>query len=84
MHAVTATKANTTPFDGNVTAGGARDGLGYTLRATTSAAVTINNDGLPTVNITPTTANVNDNGSSQTVTVTLSAAAPAGGFVVPL
>lgn len=77
--------ANTTPFDGSATATIAVvTGSGYTLGANTSTSVTINNDDLPTVNVTPTTASVNDNGSSQTVTVTLSAAAPAGGFVVPL
>lgn len=82
---VTAT-ANTTPFDGSATATTAVvAGSGYTLGATTSAAVTINNDDLPTVNVTPGAANQPDNGTSTTVTVSIGAAlAPTGGFTVPL
>ncbi|MBL8311663.1 MAG: IPTL-CTERM sorting domain-containing protein [Burkholderiales bacterium] len=81
---VTAT-ANTTAFDGSATATTAlATGTGYTLGATTSAAVTINNDDLPTVNVTPGAVNQPDNGGSTTVTVTISTAAPTGGFTVPL
>ena len=81
---ITAT-ANTTPFDGSATAGIAlASGAGYTIGTANSASIVVNNDDLPTATLSPATANVNDNGSSQTVTVTLNAAAPAGGFSVPV
>ena len=77
--------ANTTPFDGNVSAlVTVTAGTGYTVGAPATATVAINNDDLPTATLSPATANVNDNGTSQTVTVTLNAAAPAGGFSVPI
>ena len=81
---ITAT-ANTTPFDGNVTAAIAlAAGTGYTVGSPSSANVVVSNDDLPVATLSPATANVNDSGASQTVTVTLSAAAPTGGFSVPI
>ncbi len=81
---ITAT-ANTTPFDGNVSAAvSVVSGAGYTVGAPATVNVAVNNDDVPTATLSPATANVNDSGASQIVTVTLSAAAPAGGFAVPL
>jgi hypothetical protein len=78
---------NTVPFDGPGTATvTVASGSGYNVAAgpNNTANGTITNNDLPTVTISPAAANVADNGASQTVTVTLSAAAPTGGFVVPL
>jgi hypothetical protein len=78
--------SNTVPFDGPSTASVTiNTGSGYTLGATTTANGTITNNDLPSVTVSPAgPTNVADNGASQTVTFTLSAAAPSGGFAVPI